>query len=60
MDWPRENVRINEKDLEKVYKYEPKPCSVVRMLNTDEVFYKDLTSHRYFDLTSDRNPCAPH
>ncbi|KAH8652264.1 hypothetical protein BX600DRAFT_472188 [Xylariales sp. PMI_506] len=37
MDWPQENARIDEKDLRKVFKYEPKPTTVVRFLAGDNV-----------------------
>lgn len=37
MDWPRENLGISEVDLKKVFKYEPKETSVVRLRGSDDV-----------------------
>lgn len=31
MDWPREKIGISDKDLENVFKYEPKKTRVVRL-----------------------------
>ncbi|KAI2616117.1 hypothetical protein GGS26DRAFT_453179 [Hypomontagnella submonticulosa] len=36
MDWPRENLGISEVDLKKVFKYEPKETSVVRLRGSDD------------------------
>lgn len=37
MDWPRDNIGLSERDLENVFKYEPKYTTIVRMLTSSKV-----------------------
>jgi hypothetical protein len=37
MDWVRDNTGISDNDFMRVFKYEPKPSTVIRILRRDEV-----------------------
>jgi hypothetical protein len=51
MDWARDNTGLSDKDLDKVFKYEEKSTTVVRMLAGNEVCMREL-KHTFAILTA--------
>ncbi|OTB15862.1 hypothetical protein K445DRAFT_22180 [Daldinia sp. EC12] len=55
MDWPRENIGINERDFEKVFRYEPRGSKVITRLerskqeSTPELIYTDERWEEWMD-----------
>jgi hypothetical protein len=44
MDWACDNAGLNDRDIENVFRYEPKYTTVVRMLTSDKVCSRPLLS----------------